>query len=674
MYKFPLNYEYLYEQKDVERVINWLDAAKKELKTICIDLETSGVNPFEDSIVLCQLGNTDKQWILDARTIDLSFLKPYLESSSIHKIGQNIKFDYKFLVKKLGIKMKSVGCTMITEQVLRCGLGVRANMEILCERYFNIKIDKEGSLRGSFKSTPVGQLSQRQLDYAAGDIVYPIEIMRKQMPLIRLRGLEKTLGLEFRVLPVIANMELHGMGIDKGSWMKLYQEALKDRKEAEKELDRLFGVSPTFQENLFGEADRVMAIDYNSPHQLKKALARMGYPMEKTQKVDIALAAIEGRMPKDLAQGILSWRIANTRVTRYGISFLDAIEPATGRIHSDFSQAMTTTGRLSSREDSDSSSDKVNLQNITNAEGYRACFVPAEGYKFCVWDYQAIEPRILGEISQDPTYLEIFDNDKDIYGFIGSKMLGEEVSKAPGRPKELRDKTKITVLGNSYGTGKNKFHRKLLIDMNMDKGILRKEFIDIPQSESDMLWEKFFEVCPNIRDTLDNLSALADPLGTSRRVYDELCGLELPQLVAPKVIQLFTYRTQMSADEKKARIDRAIRNRGHISYSETINGRKRFFKVYHPTAWTEGRNHPIQGTAADILKTAMVLIQDAIDTHGYDARIINQVHDELIVEVKDEQAEQVNEMVKTLCLTAERMFLKRVPPKVEGGIKDRWEK
>src|SRR5258705_1925924 len=164
---------------------------------------------------------------------------------------------------------------------------------------------------------------------------------------------------------------------------------------------------------------------------------------------------------------------------------------------------MTTTGRLSSREDEESETDKVNLQNIPRDSEYRECFVPREGYLYIVYDYQAIEPRILGEISLDPTYLEVSDNNLDLYSVVGTKILKEEVTK---KKKELREKTKITVLGNSYGTGKEKFYKKMLIDMNLDKGLLKDTFLLITKEESDMMWEEFFNACPNVKPTLDKLS------------------------------------------------------------------------------------------------------------------------------------------------------------------------
>lgn len=517
----------------------------------------------------------------------------------------------------------------------------------------------------------MGEFSERQLVYASGDVIYPEIIARKQKELVRMRGLTATVALEREVLPVLAAMEIAGMGINTNAWNALYQEALIQRLETEKALNNIFGVRTMIQEGFFNDSEYIRDIEYNSSQQLLKALAKKGYYLEGTDKEDIALAAITGQMPVELAQLILTFRKSYTRVTRYGSEFLAAIQASTGRIHTDFTQCNTTTGRLSSGEDEESDSDKVNLQNIPRASEYRFCFVPRPGYKFIVYDYQAIEPRILGEISGDPTYLFAFDNNKDIYSEVGTKILNEEVSKRPGRPAELREKTKITVLGNSYGTGKEKFHRKMLIDMNLVKGILNKNIIDIKREESDMMWERFFEVCPAIKKTLDELSDLTDPTKSSRKFYDEVVAFEEADEVAAKIMSSFEKQIKRKGSDL---IKYLMKNRAYVTYSESLGGRKRFHKIYSRKFWTEGRNQPIQSTAADILKRAMVDTNALIVNGGYDAFLVNQVHDELIVECREDQAEDLNPKIKTVLLESQSKYLKRVPPKVEGGIKSRWEK
>lgn len=669
-----LNYEYITTNDGMDRVLSWLN----DHRAFALDSEQNGLNVFRNRTILVQLGNEEKQWIIDARVASIKRLGDVMLSSDHIKLGQNIRHDVQNLSHHFGLKFRKVICTMIGEQLIRSGLHVRASMEALAERYLGLAIDKSDDLRMSFGSTPVNEFSKRQLDYAAKDVVLPIHIFRHQKTLIKERGLISTFNLENDFIPVLAEMELAGMKLDVNAWVGLYQEASKSIIEAENVIDTFFGIKAYRQGSLFDNEEVIRAINYNSPTQLKNALDKKGFVLPNTNATTMALAAIEGQFPKELAQAILDYRSFQVSKSRYGLNFLDAIEPSTDRVHTSFSQCFTDTGRLSSGQTTLSSDDgdskRVNLQNIPGDQRYRSCFIPKPGYVYIIYDYQAIEPRILGEISGDPTYLEAFNTNKDIYGLVGSKIYGEEVSKAKGRPRELRDKTKIVVLGNSYGTGKEKFHRKLLVDFNTVEDRLRDEIIYINREESDLLYDKFFETCPKIRACLDELSALASPLQSERRVYDDVAAKENFDETYAKVIKAMTRPNDWNTIELMDRARKTTNRRGYITYAQTLGGRKRFFKVYHTTWWTEGRNSPIQMGAATILKRGMVDLHQKIASEGHDATIINQVHDEIIVECRKDHAEAVNAYTKPILENAGLQYFTRVPCKVEGGIKDRWLK
>jgi DNA polymerase I-like protein with 3'-5' exonuclease and polymerase domains len=441
------------------------------------------------------------------------------------------------------------------------------------------------------------------------------------------------------------------------------------------------------QEEFFDEAKEERSINYGSWQQVLAALKRKGYELPNTRSNTFALAAIQGTLPLEFVRAFLVFRIYDTRVNRYGLNFLQGIEEQTGHIHSDFTQCFTTTGRLSSglKEGQDY---KVNLQNIPRDPRYRACFIPDDGDVFIIYDLQAIEPRILGDMSLDPTYLDAFLNNKDIYAEIGKGIYKEEVGKTKGRPGELRAKTKIGVLGTSYGTGKEEFFKKMLLDLNLDENkLLNEEIVQISHEESDSLWEGIFESCPSIRESLDRSSTIANPLRTNRRFFDDRAAKEPYQVVYDKMIPVLENIPGITPEdvvenipgitpedvEKRAK--HFAKNRGWVSYSQTLNGRKRLFRVYSDNWWTEGRNHPIQGTAGgDVMKTAMVEIDREIDANNFDACVINQVHDEVIVRCKKEQAAALNPIVKKQMEAAGAKFMRIVPCVAEGGITDKWEK
>jgi DNA polymerase I-like protein with 3'-5' exonuclease and polymerase domains len=669
-------YQYIKEQSELDSVLGWLN----DRRFIVLDSETAGIDPFRSKLITLQLGDKEHQFVIDCRKVNVAPLKSAIEDPNLIKLGQNIKFDWQMLYKILGWQMQNVQDTMIAEQVLRCGLHAGAGLDDLMLRYFNTSIDK--TIRASFHNIGNNELTEDQIKYAASDCIWPHMIITPQWEEIRKRGLKATLQLEFEFIPVIAHMELQGMAMDVDAWKLLYQNSLKQRNKAEVDLDNFFGIVPIRQEGLFGDGDIFKPIQYTSWQQILKALNKRGYEgVANTLASTLALAAINGELPVEFVEALLRYRTHTKKISTYGLNFLNAIDPITNRIHTVFGQTWTASGRLNSGQKAGEIGEegeievpyKVNFQNIPREQEFRNCFIPAPGYAFLIYDYQAIEPRILGEMSKDPTYLYAFNNDKDIYGEVGTKIYGQYVGKKTSEGKILRDKTKVVVLGNAYGTGKEKFHRKLLVDMNVKPdNTLVNPILKISREESDNLWQKFFNICPGIKKTLDQLSALADPILSQRRFYEVTTANESYDEVYKKCFEsLIEYRPEEQADAIARRV---ANNRAYITYSEAIGGRKLFFKPYHRSSWTEARDHPMQGCTATILKTAMVLVNKAIKEHGHDARFVNQVHDEVILECKASEAPEIALYVKPLLEAAGQKFLKVVPCRVEGGIKTRWEK
>lgn len=674
MSEITLNYEYINTDSGIDKVLEWAG----NRRFVVVDSEGSSLDPLRDKLILLQIGDEHKQWIIDARAIDIKRFGALFADPKVIKLGQHIRHDMQTLQHNYGMYFENVFCTMITEQILRCGLYVTVNLKDMCQRYLGIEINKADDLRTSFSKTTVGQFSKEQLDYAAGDVVYPVHIIRKQRELIKQRGLMVTLELENAFIPVLAEMELAGMYLDIEEWRKAYDYSVIKAFEAEKRLDKLFGITISKQNTLFGEVDITKSLNYNSPIQMKKALEKLGYILPKTEAKVLILEAVEDRIPIELVQAILDYKVYTTAKTRYGLNFLEAIHPTTERIYSSFSQCLTDTGRLSSgestKEQSKTGMKRVNFQNIPSDARFRHCFKPQPGNVFIIYDYQAIEPRILGELSEDPTYLDAFLNDKDIYGEVGTKIYGQEVSKRKGKPKELRDRSKVIVLGNSYGTGKLKFHKKLLVDFNMDGDTLKSNIIRVTREESDELYDRFFEICPKIKECLDGLSKLANPITSTRRVYDDITANESYDDVYAKVTDVLSKWGRFSEAKIKTLATKSAQTRGYLTYAEDLGGRKRFFKVYASNTYTEGRNGPIQQTAATILKRAMVDLYRKIKQENHSGKIINQVHDEIIIECKIEEATEINAYTKPILEAAGMKYFKKVNCRVEGGIRNRWEK
>ena len=210
---------YLTSTADVEKIVPEIDA----MPIIGVDTETTGLDPFESDLLLLQGGNLDKQYVIDARKCSLEPLRPILESQKV-KVLHNAKFDYKMLRAQADIRMENVVDTMLIEQVLRNGRRAEGGngLAAVVERYTRKKISK--TEQESFINH-TGDFTQDQLEYARRDVIYPIEVLYKQMPLVMKAGLEHTVKLECLAVTAIADIELNGVMIDQERWMKIAQHA-----------------------------------------------------------------------------------------------------------------------------------------------------------------------------------------------------------------------------------------------------------------------------------------------------------------------------------------------------------------------------------------------------------------------------------------------------------------
>jgi hypothetical protein len=279
--------------------------------------------------------------------------------------------------------------------------------------------------------------------------------------------------------------------------------------------------------------------------------------------------------------------------------------------------------------------------------------------------------------------VKTFLENGDIYNNIGTELYHEPVNKNPGKPSELRAKTKIAVLGTSYGTGKKKFFLRMLLDLNVDdEGFIKSTITQVTKEESDELWDNIVTACSTLKAEMDEWSALVDPLTSSRKIYDDRVALEPVKRVFGRTVETLMNRFEydlkdgkISEDEVKHLALELAKTRGYVTYSETVGGRKRYYKVYHQTWWTDGRNHPIQGTAGgDIMKTAMINVHVVLRKTNFDGYIVNQIHDELIVEIREDQAEAASPLIKEAIESAGSKFMKIIPCKADGGIYDAWIK
>jgi DNA polymerase-1 len=363
--------------------------------------------------------------------------------------------------------------------------------------------------------------------------------------------------VERPLVRVLALMEEMGVRVDVAELKALADELAGEAKRLE-----------AYIQELAGEPFTV-----GSTPQLRQVLfTKLGLAPQKRTKTGFStdaqtLEKLRGQHP--IIEALLRWREVEKLRSTYGESLLAEVAPD-GRIHATFNQTVARTGRLSS--------DQPNLHNIPirSEEGrrFRQCFVPTEGRRFLVADYNQIELRVIAHLAEDPGLVEAFGSGTDIHTATASRIYGVE----PGEVTiAMRSKAKMVSYGLAYGMEAYGLAQRL----------------GIPVVEADQILGAYFEGFPSVRAYMDRVVAEARDRGYT----ETLMGRRrlIPELQSGR------YQVR-AAGERQA------------------------------------MNAGIQGLAADIFKVALVRLDAALAAGGLTSRLVLQVHDEVIVEVPPEEA------------------------------------
>lgn len=688
MVEYKFNYKYITRQEELNDVVEWANRQRY----VAFDIETGpgdayldkfeednklGLDPYRNKIYTFQIGNRFNQYIVDTRAnLNLGGIKEILENEDIGILGVNIRFDCANVMHHWGIIPTRVMDCMIMEQVARTGIFVIGQqnegkamavrrftgMKALAKRYMGIDIDKDKDLRINLWKTELGMFNDRQLAYMAGDCIYPDVIAKEQKKLIVDRDLSRVIQLEHELIPVIAAMELEGIPFDRTYWIHLMQEAHEEMRSHEKVLDRFMNQTMMFQDDLFGEGQTIRKYDYGSSKQLAKALTEAGVKgfrasngeYTSTSSDKIKLMKVDGRIDPDLADALVNYRVEKKKVESYGENFLQAVHPITGRIHPNFTQTCLVTGRMSC---------SPGMQTIPRDKLYRKAFNSPDGYTLIILDASQIEARISADLTNDEPAIKVFQEGKDIYKEDGQLMFQREIIRGTEEGESLRSRAKVSWLGLTYGQGKAKFNRYCRLFLGED----------IPVEDTNFLYDKFFEIHWKMKEVMDGWSASADPLSTNDYYKDHMAdALIRPESARESLMDIYTDR--MDPNRAAKIVDYMLSRKDKVTYTTTLLGRKRFYRTDFVGWYTAARNHPIQGTAADIQKATMLAFQKLHWDQGFNANIINVVHDEIITIVREDQAEELLREQIRVGEEAGQAYLTKVPMKLEGGISKVWTK
>ncbi len=526
----------------------------------------------------------------------LARLKPLLEDDSVLKIGQNIKYDMEVMAR-LGITIAGYDDSMLISYVLGGGAHGHERDE-LSEVHLGHKTISLGEVAGTGKGkTSFDRVAlEKARDYAAEDADVTLQLHRSLKPRLlaeRLVTVYET--IDRPLVPVVAAMEMAGIKADANELRRLSNDFGQRLAELESQIHKLAG----------------RPFNIGSPKQLGEVLFdELGLGTGKKGKTGAYATGADvleelAAQGHDLPLRVLDWRQLSKLKSTYADALVTQINPATGRVHTSFALAATSTGRISSND--------PNLQNIPvrTEEGrkIRGAFVAEPGHKLLSVDYSQIELRLAAHMAEVEPLKQAFRDGIDIHALTASQVFGVPVE---GMDPMIRRKAKAINFGIIYGISAFGLAAQL----------------GIPQGEAKIYIDAYFEKYPGIRDYMNRTKESARRSGYVTTLFGRRCHV-------PGI-----------ADKNPAR--RSFMERAAI-------------------------NAPIQGTAADIIKRAMIRIPAALASAKLQARMLLQVHDELVFEVPIAEVEATGQVVRKVMEGAALPALElSVPLVADIGVGDNW--
>lgn len=525
----------------------------------------------------------------------LQQMKPLLEDPTQLKLGQNLKYDMSVLAR-YGIQMRGIAFDTMLESYVLDSTATRHDMDSMAKKYLDHSTIHFEDIAGKGKK----QLTFNQIDleqaspYAAEDADITLRLHHKLWPQIESESsLTKLFSeIEVALVPVLSRIERNGVRVDS-KMLRAQSEAFSlQLHELEQRAYSLAG----HNFNL-GSPKQIGEIFFNELQLPVISKTPKGAP--STAEAVLVELADQGH---ELPAVILEHRGLAKLKSTYTDKLPEMVNPATGRVHTSYHQAVAATGRLSSSD--------PNLQNIPirKEEGrrIRQAFIPQAGWKMLAADYSQIELRIMAHLSQDQGLLTAFSEGKDIHTATAAEVFGVALDQVSS---DQRRSAKAINFGLIYGMSAFGLARQL--------GIERKaaqDYVDL-----------YFERYPGVSEFMERIREQAHQQGYVETLF------------------------------------------GRRLYLPDINARNHQRRT---AAERTAINAPMQGTAADIIKRAMLSVDSWIEQQRPPLQMLMQVHDELVFEVAPEFLERAKEILRNRMESAADLA---VPLLVEVGVGENWD-
>lgn len=591
----------IYQKIDSIDELKFLVGKIMEQEYVAFDTETEGLNSLETNLVGISFSwSENKGYYIPFNSsflkIDdiLNELKPFFESIHIKKVGHNLKFDMNVLFKYNITVEQPLFDTMVAHYLINPDM--RHNLNSLSESYLNYSpisieslIGKKGKNQLSMKDISVEEIT----NYACEDADLSLRlknIFDKELESNQVQKIFKE--IEIPMISVLNEMETQGVKIDTQYLNKL-------EKEFEAELSIL-------KEGIFEKCG--LEFNLNSPKQLGDVLFDKLKLVSKPKKTKTGQYSTSEEVLSELANDhdiikqILDWRSLDKLQNTYVKSLPNEVSVITDRIHSNFNQTVTSTGRLSS--------NNPNLQNIPirtqNGQKIRKAFIPRNNdFILMAADYSQIELRVIASLSNEENMIDAFLKDQDIHTITASKIYNIDPDNVS---RNQRSNAKTVNFGIIYGVSAFGLSQQT----------------ELTRMESKVMIENYFKNYPKLKNYMSEQIEFA-------------------------------------------------RNQGYV---QTMMGRRRYLpninsqnNMLRSSAERNAINAPIQGTAADIIKIAMININNKLKNQSLKSKMILQVHDELVFDVFKSEKDIVSRIVKDTMESAVNLL---VPLKVDMEFGENW--
>lgn len=618
---------------------------------VTVDTETNGLDPWSNRVLLMTVFDGLRTYVFDETSW------PSLEGKAL--IAHNAQFDYKMLLAD-GVRYEDWRCTMLAEKILHSARpDVSYSLNAALERRLGDRIEDKADIRMSFTRMERGdRFEDWQIDYACEDVEKLWPLFWKLRYELRKRGMARTWLLENQALKPAAELEMYGLPLDWDDWNNVGRRLSKKQKQIERKIsdflwDNHYDICKEYVEeragalSLFEGKEHMprLPINLNSSSQKLDLFRRLGMDLRDKHGQERTDKDVMQKQQHPVADLQLQYTALSKHKSSFGPDWARP-NPVTGRVHTSFNPIIAT-GRTST--------SRPNVQQIPSDEAVRGCFKAPDGWDFHQCDYPSQEPRVTADKCRDRDLIRFFNeglHGGDMHGFVAQKVHkvrippkidgDEEALKAfyASPYKHLRQETKSVNLGLDYGLSAFSIAWDLGISVEEAEALISSILDEFPGKKKYFKWREF--------DLYKKGYIFTNSIVRRRYYpYDWEDHLRLRQKVRDR-----------TADKEE---------------------RSMFYRV-HNSFRNKSLNFPTQSTAADMTKTAMILIRRRLIKDGYPpgkncpVQLVNMVHDELLYCVRSDLSEYFGPVLKWGMDKAARIFLKRVEMVAYPQITKEWKK